>query len=134
MPDYLKYRHLQTWPPDVLERALRASGYRGVGNRIPGTQVLMEHLRSLGPTPASELHRCFETMTSLQELAVDRCHWTEPSRLAPRPDVWIRYRLALANLAYKSHLPKGDVSLCPCIWCRIWRMWMEDYEEAMSEW
>ncbi len=120
------YSHLQTIQPALAEEALRASGRR-VGNRIPGTQVLHREFRK-NRDPLS-LGECFDLMTDLQKLEMETTTPTDPMPLYERA-AWIRWKIDAGTRIYNS---TGGQGPCRCLLCRLWCMWMEDLEEALSE-
>lgn len=125
-----RFAYLRSWDRDVLMQALRASGsFRGVGNRIPGTKVLYDHLRSTGQARRFTLNDCFDVMTDLQELAIAVLRapaWRGARSLM----LYYRGRLALADRIHRSH---GGTGECLCLWCRLWRMRLGELEEVLSE-
>jgi hypothetical protein len=119
------FTHLQLIRPALAEEALRASGPH-VGNRIIGTKILAKNLDL-------SLRECYNVMTDLQEMSLYVCCSIPPQYMALGFSgrlQWINSRLRLANAAYRGHGGEGP---CRCLWCRIWYMWIEDLEEALSE-
>lgn len=123
-----EYSYLRSIDPALLERVIEAAGGLAGEQRAAAALVLKRGGHpSLGWSNGAYL----QAVNDVQELAADLCHWSRVSRVAPRPDVWIRYRIGLGQLAYASHGSEGD---CTCLWHRIWRMWLGEYGDALSEW
>ena len=107
--------------PELGEAALRASGHRGVGNRIPGSLVLRDG--------GWNVHDAFDAMTTLQE-------WSrsvlESSRM--QDPYWtlrsLEHRLLQGTRSWSA---QGSTGPCPCLICRVRRLWIQDLEEALSE-
>jgi hypothetical protein len=118
-----KYPRVRAIGPDLAERALRASGFRGVGNRIPGSLVLRD--------AGWDVHEAFDVMTDLQG-------WSRAvfeASLFPSSPYWslrhLEERLVQGTACWVA---QGSTGPCPCLMCRVRRMWIGDMEEALSEW
>ena len=108
--------------PALAERVLRAAGHRGVGNRIPGVVILRDEA-------GWNIHEAFDLITELQR-------W---SRIVFEGSYFPSFHWWLHHLEYRLQtgrerwLARGNTGECPCLMCRVRRMWVHDLEEALSE-